>query len=164
MLAALVVAFLPQIAAAQNASALNQRLLAAHNAERRDLGMPGLAWSEQLAAEARSWADNLARRNLLQHSDYRERRGAGENLWMGTAGAYSPEVMIGAFIAERRLFQPGRFPQVSRTGNWADVGHYTQLIWRDTREVGCAVAQGGGNEVLVCRYWPAGNVIDRAVP
>jgi len=32
------------------------------------------------------------------------------------------------------------------------------VVWRDTQEVGCAVATARGNDVLVCRYWPAGNV------
>jgi hypothetical protein len=43
------------------------------------------------------------------------------------------------------------------------VGHYTQLIWPTTREVGCAVAKGQGNDVLVCRYAPAGNVLGEKI-
>jgi hypothetical protein len=76
---------------------------------------------------------------------------------MGTAGYYSAEDMIGGFVAERGKFKPGKFPAVSRTGKWEDVGHYSQLIWRDTKEVGCAVARNRENDFLVCRYWPGGN-------
>ena len=76
---------------------------------------------------------------------------------MGTSGYFAPERMVGAFVNERRFYQHGKFPEVSSTGKWQDVGHYTQLVWRDTREVGCAVARGTGYDVLVCRYWPAGN-------
>ena len=36
-------------------------------------------------------------------------------------------------------------------------GHYTQLIWSDTREVGCAVARDASREVWVCNYDPPGN-------
>jgi len=142
-------------------SAFSQRLLDAHNRERQRLGIAGLVWSEQLAADAAVWSASLARRHAFEHS--RNTRGSGENLWMGTAGAYSPEAMIGGFIEEARNFRPGRFPDVSRTGNWADVGHYSQLIWAGTRQVGCARAKGGGEEYLVCRYWPAGNVIGQQV-
>ncbi len=66
-------------------------------------------------------------------------------------------------MAERDKFRAGTFPQVSRTGNWADVGHYTQLIWPRTQEVGCAVAKGAVNDVLVCRYSPAGNIVGETI-
>ena len=40
-----------------------------------------------------------------------------------------------------------------------DCGHYTHIVWRDTREVGCGVATGAdGSGVWVCNYNPAGNV------
>ena len=71
--------------------------------------------------------------------------------------------MIGTFVDEKRHFRRGTFPDVSTTGQWRDVGHYTQLIWRGTQKVGCAVAPGGGQDWLVCRYWPAGNTMGQKV-
>ena len=141
--------------------ALAQRLLASHNEERARMGLPPLRWNVRLSQEAGQWASSLARRGAFEHSG--ERDDAGENLWMGSADWFSPEQMVGAFIAERRAFRPGRFPHVSRTGNWADVGHYTQIIWPETRDVGCALARNRGHDVLVCRYWPAGNVYGERV-
>ena len=138
-----------------------QRLLVAHNLERDRVGVPRLRWNNKLAGDAQAWAETLARTNRFEHSpDLGE---AGENLWMGSAERYSAEQMIGGFVQEVRHFRPGEFPHVSMTGSWHDVGHYTQLIWRDTRQVGCAVARGRANDVLVCRYWPAGNVNGRPV-
>jgi len=136
---------------------LAERLLAEHNRERDRAGVPRLAWSDRLAGEAQSWAENLANTGTFQHASESENRGAGENLWMGTAGYFAPESMVDAFVKERQYYQHGTFPNVSRTGRWQDVGHYTQVVWRGTREVGCAVAQGVDKEYLVCRYWPAGN-------
>jgi hypothetical protein len=77
---------------------------------------------------------------------------------MGWGSRWSPEQMVGSFLSERGAFRPGRFPDVSDTGDWSDVGHYTQVIWPETRDVGCALAEAGRQEVMVCRYWPAGNV------
>jgi hypothetical protein len=37
------------------------------------------------------------------------------------------------------------------------VRHFTQLIWRDTKQLGCGVANCGGLEYWVCRYAPPGN-------
>ena len=58
---------------------------------------------------------------------------------MGTRGAFSPEQMVGNWIAEKAHYRHGQFPYVSRTGNWADVAHYTQVVWRGTTHVGCAI-------------------------
>ena len=46
-------------------------------------------------------------------------------------------------------------------------GHYTQMVWKDTKEVGCAIATSNGKTsdgmagvvaYLVCRYTPPGNM------
>jgi uncharacterized protein YkwD len=150
-----------QTAQAAQGSVLAERLLGAHNLERERVGVPRLAWSARLAGDAQEWADTLARSGRFEHSPNLAEE--GENLWMGSAEHYTAEQMVGGFIEEVRHFEPGPFPNVSRTGRWSDVGHYTQLIWRDTREVGCAVARGQRDDVLVCRYWPAGNVIGERV-
>ncbi|MDJ0644313.1 MAG: CAP domain-containing protein [Erythrobacter sp.] len=133
--------------------------LAAHNAERAEFGSRPLEWNGELAQDARRWARKLAREGRIRHAPIDAREGQGENLWMGTRGYFRPEQMIDSFASEKRHFRSGTFPQVSSTGNWADVGHYTQIVWRDTRKVGCALEQGRQFDVLVCRYWPAGNVI-----
>ena len=135
--------------------------LRAHNAERARLNLPPLAWNCRLEQEAGQWAEALSQRGTLQHASADVRKGSGENLWMGTAGHWSVEAMVNRFLEEREHYQHGRFPEVSRTGNWIDVGHYSQIVWRDTREIGCAVVQGAGKEVLVCRYFPAGNIMGR---
>lgn len=139
-------------------------MLEAHNAERSRLGLKSLEWNDRLAAGARQWAEQLARIDDLEHSDDNERGNNGENLWMGSKGDFTPKEMVGGFIDERKDFTPGVFPDVSLTGDWVDVGHYTQLIWPDTRQVGCGIAQNRQSEVLVCRYYPAGNVDGERIP
>ena len=139
------------------------RLLAAQNAERRAARVAPFAWDARLAAGASAYARHLAATGTFRHSDGRARAGSGENLWMGTAGAFSAEEMIGDWASERRWFVRGTFPKISRTGRWSDVGHYTQLVWRTTTRVGCGVARGNGRDVLVCRYAPAGNIDGRRV-
>ena len=84
---------------------------------------------------------------------------AGENLWAGTKGHYAPEAMVDAWIREKRYFRGGTFPNNSTTGDVEDVGHYTQLVWRATGEVGCARAASAREDILVCRYAEAGNYI-----
>jgi hypothetical protein len=138
-----------------------RRALAVHNQERTQLGLPPLAWDCSLEHEAALWARALAQRGKLEHASAAERGGAGENLWMGSAGGFPVEQMVGRFIEEKRHYRHARFPEISNTGNWADAGHYSQVVWRDSRALGCALAQGTGRDVLVCRYFPAGNVQGR---
>ncbi|MDZ4306413.1 CAP domain-containing protein [Allopontixanthobacter sp.] len=148
---------------AKPSTRFGERLLHAHNSERVRVGAVPLQWNAKLAADAKQWADHLAQRGRLEHASYEQRAKAGENLWMGSAGYYSAETMIGGFIDERKDFRPGKFPDVSRTGKWQDVAHYTQVIWHDTREVGCAVSRDATNDFLVCRYLPVGNWIGQQI-
>lgn len=140
------------------------RLLAMHNVERARMNIAPLQWDPQLAAAAASYGPALASIGFLRHSPRQIRPGQRENLWMGTRGAFSPEQMVGSWIAERSAFRPGMFPNVSRTGNWEDVAHYTQVIARDTTRVGCFIQPAGQWDYLICRYSPPGNIDGRRLP
>jgi hypothetical protein len=133
-----------------------ERVLAAHNRERDALGIAPLRWNPELAVAARGWADHLARAGAFEHAPEQEEP-QGENLWAGTGGQYALEAMVDGWVREKRHYRHGLFPNNSDTGRVEDVGHYTQLVWRDTREVGCAMAKGAREDVLVCRYAEAGN-------
>jgi len=154
----------PDGPAADNRSDFVERLLDLHNRERTRIGQPPLTWDAQLAEHAQAWARELAARDAFEHSQPATRPGEGENLWRGTAGAYSLEEMVGHFLDERRDFRRGIFPQVARDGDWRRIAHYTQMIWPATRTVGCAMASRRGTDYLVCRYAPAGNVVGQRVP
>ena len=140
---------------------LDQRLLAAHNRERSQAAISPLKWDEDLAADAAEWGEHLAELGDLEHypDDPDDPDPQGENLFLGTRGHFAPEAMVGAWIEEKKHFKPGIFPANSRTGDLDDVGHYTQLMWRDTGRVGCAVVKSSEYDVLVCRYSQAGNVM-----
>ena len=141
-------------------TSLDSRLLAAHNRERDAAGIPALEWDARLAADAAEWGERLAESGAFDHApvDEDDPDPQGENLWAGTSGAFTPEAMVGLWVEEKKHFRPGRFPDNSRTGRLEDVGHYTQLMWRASDRVGCALARGEEEEVLVCRYRTAGNV------
>ena len=140
---------------------MREEILAAHNKYRAELKIPSLVWSEELATHAKEWALHLARSGgQLRHS---KRQGEGENLWQGTAGHFSYTQMINSWGSEKKYFKYGTFPSISTSGNWADVGHYTQIIWRNTTKVGCAKTTSGRYDIFVCRYNPPGNYIGQKV-
>lgn len=127
-------------------------MLSAHNAVRTRVGLVPLAWSARVAASAQEWADTLlARRQFFHrpHSNY------GENLFEITGAPASPAQVVNAWAEEIRNYD-------YKSNRCRGVcGHYTQIVWSDTREVGCAVARGGGREVWVCEYDPPGNWVGK---
>ena len=152
-----------------------QRLLAAHNRERLAVGHPPLQWDAALAASAASYGPALATLRRLVHSPRETRPGQRENLAMAFHGTLSPEQMVDLWSREKLQLQPGssgpncpqkfgclRFPAVSRTGNWVDVAHYTQMVWPTTTRVGCALFAADW-DYLICRYSPPGNIDGKPV-
>lgn len=139
-------------AVAVNAASLPREMIGAHNAVRARVDAPPLAWSDRLAAVARDWADTLLTRHQFFH---RPRSRYGENLFEITGASMSPVEVVAEWAAESRDYD-------YQTNTCRAVcGHYTQIVWRDTREVGCAVARGRGREVWVCNYDPPGNWVGR---
>ena len=82
---------------------------------------------------------------------------------MGSAGYFSRTTMVKAWGKGKQYFRPGLFPNVSTTGDWTQIGHYSQMVWKSTTKIGCAQSRAGGNDILVCRYDPAGNIMGRPV-
>jgi uncharacterized protein YkwD len=137
-------------------------VLAVHNRERAAVGVDSLTWSEKLAADAKVWADHLATTGEFVHdTEHLPTLGEGENLaamsWMGSHNTTVPVAQnMQGWIAEKNSYQG--LPSATGTNV---TGHYTQMVWRNTKEIGCATAtstaSGGGREILVCRYSPPGN-------
>lgn len=125
--------------------------LAAHNNVRRNHGAVDLTWSDELAAAAQTWANNC---------QWKHSQGAvgkfGENLAGGTNLGIAAAVKL--WTDEVVDYDPAN-PQYS---------HFTQVVWKGTTQVGCAVQTcnglfGGSTPVkyYVCEYNPPGNVIGR---
>jgi uncharacterized protein YkwD len=136
--------------------AFQAEILQLHNVERRSMAIADLSWSPELAADAQAWASELARTGKMKH-DGRSRH--GENLAAGSTGRLTLAYLVNMWLAEKPRYVPGStHPRTSTTGNWADVGHYTAMVWSNTRRIGCAVGRGQAMDFLVCRYDPPGNV------
>lgn len=133
-----------------------QRILDIHNAERAAVGAAPLQWNPVLAEHATQFAQQLAQAGQIAHAP-REGRGVErENVQQGLIG-WGPDQMLHDWVGEKSNFVPGNFPNVARDGNWMNVGHYSQMIWPTTTDIGCGEAQGRGFDWLVCRYSPGGN-------
>ncbi|WP_374943935.1 CAP domain-containing protein [Sphingomonas sp.] len=139
---------------------LRGAMMDGHARERTAVEVPPVAWDDTLAADALGYAQAMARSGRFQHAEQPQGQGReGENLWTGTRGAYRYDERFGHWAAERRDFVDAPTPGFSRTGRWQDVAHYTQIVWRGSTRVGCAMASNATDDYLVCRYSPPGNVV-----
>ena len=145
-----------------------ENFVPAHNAVRARHGLPPLAWSPSLAQYARQWAEQLRRSNncRMRHRPYSGRfaQQYGENLfWVDPKRwsdgrveqhRFTPAMVTNAWADEERDYRY----RSNRCKRGKICGHYTQIVWRDTSEIGCArVACRDQSQLWVCNYNPPGN-------
>ena len=132
-------------------SADQRVILNYQNRVRADVGVGPLRWDDGLAAFAQQWADHLAANGCkMQH---RQPNDYGENLFQGTAGFYSAVDAAKGWETEKKLYHGGLITE----SNYHPIGHYTQMVWRDTKKVGCGEAICDGTLLVACNYDPPGN-------
>jgi pathogenesis-related protein 1 len=124
-----------------------REMLGEHNKVRARAGLPPLQWSGELAAYSQKWANSLIADNRTAHnsgSSY------GENILASGLGS-TPSSVVAEWASESL-----DYVYITNTCN-GDCGHYTQIVWRSTQKVGCAMARNKQREIWVCSYDPAGN-------
>lgn len=139
-------------------------VLEAHNGVRRKHGLQPLTWSAKLANYSKQWTDHLGSGS---HCQIRHRSGTppyGENLYRASALRWSTgerEILpvtirnvVKAWTDEERWYDYNR----NRCQPGKQCGHYTQIVWRKTTEVGCALKVcADKSQTWVCSYNPPGN-------
>ncbi|XP_048236002.1 pathogenesis-related protein PR-1 [Ricinus communis] len=133
-----------------------RQFLAAHNIVRSVFGLPPLRWNRKLARYARRWANQRAGDCALQHSPNSP---YGENLFWSLKGNWGPREVVKVWADEYIFYDPIRNECI----NGEMCGHYTQIIWRKTEELGCGRVQCGDDKgfLYVCSYNPPGNIYFR---
>ncbi|NEQ80745.1 MAG: hypothetical protein F6K26_10965 [Moorea sp. SIO2I5] len=127
-----------------------QEVLNTHNKLREEIGVAPLRWSNQLASYAQEWANQLSQENSFRHRPGINGSGAGENIAAGS----SVTQMLNLWAEEKDDYDYS----TNTCRQNETCGHYTQMVWRNTTEVGCGIAphRTYGN-VIVCNYRPPGN-------
>jgi uncharacterized protein YkwD len=123
-----------------------------HQKWRAEVKSEPLMWSVNIQKKAEDYALQLAKLGRLKHSN----SSLGENLYWFSGQTFSPSDATDSWGAEKSLYKPGT--KISNT-NYHDFGHYTQMIWHKTTELGCGVAQSQHGTFVVCQYNPPGNFI-----
>ena len=133
-------------------------LLGEHNRVRNHVGVGPLKWSEKISAYSEEWAKHLAESGCtLKHrpTSGKWKQKYGENLFMGTAGFFGVLHTVTTWESEKKVYRYGPLKEKSRISS----GHYTQVVWKETKRVGCAKSICNGNVIVVCNYDPTGNIV-----
>jgi len=127
-----------------------QEILQAHNFYRCLHGVPPLQWHAQVADYAQAWVN----RGVFEHSDsYHSPLGPmGENLY-GSSRLPSGADAARAWYSESAGYAYG-------SDGSRGSGHFTAMIWKDARYLGCGRARGN----ISCNYWPGPQARGCAVP
>lgn len=129
---------------------IEQRLLAHHNELRTLHGAPNMTWNWELTEFAADYAaNNFSCENVeLIHSG----GPYGENLAAGYVGGESP---VQAWYDEIELYDYDN-PEFT-----VETGHFTQLIWDTSVELGCAIVMcdNAWRQYTICQYYPRGNIV-----
>jgi uncharacterized protein YkwD len=162
--------FTPDPSLAADEPAELSGMTALHNKWRERVGVARLSWNSTLAASAKAYAQEC----FWGHSSHADRnpdagyQSVGENLTFTTQrlSAFGAETAVQLWIDERVDWD---FGMNVGDGDFAAYGHYTQVVWHSTEQVGCGAAYcsnveniGNSGTVVVCRYGPAGNYTGRA--
>ncbi|XP_022803956.1 uncharacterized protein LOC111341267 [Stylophora pistillata] len=144
--------------------------LKAHNEYRAKHGVPPLKWSAELAADAQEWANELTVKNMMEHDmDSINNKGQGENLAYFHPGnpddmptqCQGPKTqkcvqcreMVADWYAEESNFEYN-----TGKSKGGVILHFTQVVWKETTELGMATATSATKWFSVARYKPRGNM------
>jgi uncharacterized protein YkwD len=153
----------------ETAANFANNILAVHNQERAAVSVPLLVWSDKLAADAKTWADYVAPTHDYRHdTEHLGNLGEGENLEAFVFNLSDPPStakLMAGWVNEKNYYQQWVTNSLPKTANWTgwSPGHYNQIVWNTTKEVGCATGFTSGlspdtrGVYLVCRYSPPGN-------
>ncbi|MCK5896367.1 MAG: SCP-like extracellular [Cocleimonas sp.] len=145
--------------------------LSTHNAVRAQYDLTPLRWSPTLARYAQQWATHQAtfKNCNMQHRPHHKspfKQQYGENLFWASPKRWSDGKTERQFISISEVItswanEVDDYDYHSNTCKTGEqCGHYTQIVWRETQAVGCAIAVcPDKSQLWVCNYNPSGNYI-----
>ncbi|KAF6034203.1 glipr2 [Bugula neritina] len=132
--------------------------LQAHNEKRKLHGVPKLKLNSELCVLAENWALNLIKGDKLAHSKH-EYKGnpLGENI-AGKTSTGAVTEYTGSEVVEQWYSEIKDYDFKGHTSG-LKTGHFSQVVWKDSKEMGVGMATKGGKCIVVANYTPAGNYI-----
>ncbi|KAH7024675.1 CAP domain-containing protein [Microdochium trichocladiopsis] len=143
------------------AATVKDTVLDRHNSARAKHGVSNLKWSDELAKIAQGHTNSCEFKHKVEGA-------YGQNLgWVGWSGGSAPNAIttFGDMVTTGWYGEISKFTQwgvaTPNMDNFGDWGHFTQVVWKSTYEVGCAytTCDGGKAYFFECNYRTPGNYI-----
>jgi uncharacterized protein YkwD len=147
-----------------NANITNLALEKHNSLRQKHFSDSKLIYSLRLEADAQEYANLLANKGTFTHDPNNLNNMYGENLYR-FSGSTSPDFndIIQKWYSEEKYYN--HRTQECQIGKLC--GHYTQIVWKKSKLLGCASAQYTKGSykngyVTVCKYYPYGNIIGKS--
>jgi pathogenesis-related protein 1 len=132
-------------------------ILSTHNAARAKYGAKALTLNTALNASTTAYAAQC----VFAHSKQDPAGQYGENLYASTSSTTGMKDAVNSWVAEVAKYNYSK-PEFSSA-----TGHFTQVVWKNTKTVTCAIASckkgtifaDYASKYIVCRYTPPGNYV-----
>jgi len=120
-----------------------------------------LSYSLELEQDAQTYANYLANTGKFDHDPNNLKHKYGENLY-----AFSKNAPPDYNDIVQKWYDEGKYYDLDSNRCQAGeiCGHYTQIVWKSSKLLGCASAQYKKGRfkngyVTVCKYYPYGNIV-----
>ncbi len=124
-----------------------------NNKIRAEVNVPPLKWDCKVAKLAQKKTDYMAKTGDFRHH---LTFGYGENKYWGIMHNSLLDA-VKHWYKEKKDFVYGALLWCKPNKR---CGHYTQLIWKTTKKIGCGKSKGkDGKYYIVCNFYPMGNII-----
>ena len=126
-------------------------ILKNHNYHRKRHQVDNLERNSQIESIAQDYSEYLASIDQMKHSG----NSYGENLYYCWA---SNGICVTGEKASQSWYDEVSKYDFNNPGFSSGTGHFTQLVWKGSKQIGCGAACNSKNKCYVtCNYNPAGN-------
>ena len=144
------------LSATLNLETARAQMLTRHNYYRAQHQVGDVSRSSDIESIAQTYSDYLASIDTMEHSSNTYNGDdLGENLYWGPLSDTIGTAAVDLWYSEIDYYD------FSSPGWNYDAGHFTQVIWKGSQQIGCGVGCGSSTYCYVtCNYYPAGNYLN----
>ncbi|XP_002667823.1 Golgi-associated plant pathogenesis-related protein 1 [Danio rerio] len=132
-------------------ASFKQEFLQTHNQYRHQHQAPPLVYREDLCRAAQKWAEHMLSKKSLGHSETEN----GENVYYSFSSVKKTPTgkeAVDSWYSEIKDYN------FAKSGHQPKTGHFTQVVWKSSKELGVGLATDGNTVFVVGQYKPAGNI------